>query len=155
MKIYRKHTKKLILELESNSLSRADLSGADLYRADLSGADLSRAYLSGADLSRADLQRIREDLYTILATVPLTEVIQLQTILQSGRIDGSVYEGACACLVGTLAKIKSCDYHTFSPNSDRPIERWFLALRPGMTPENTQIARITDQWITDYLTAHA
>ncbi len=38
-----------------NSLSGANLSGADLSRANLSGADLSRANLSGADLRGANL----------------------------------------------------------------------------------------------------
>jgi uncharacterized protein YjbI with pentapeptide repeats len=45
----------VLKEIDDNSLSGADLSGADLSGAYLSRADLSRAYLSGADLSRADL----------------------------------------------------------------------------------------------------
>ncbi len=43
--------------LSGADLSRANLSGADLSGANLSGADLSRANLSGADLSGADLSR--------------------------------------------------------------------------------------------------
>ena len=60
MKIKNRWTGETIIEIDANTLYRADLSGADLsranlYRADLSGADLYRADLSGADLSGADL----------------------------------------------------------------------------------------------------
>jgi Pentapeptide repeats (8 copies) len=41
--------------LRSADLTRANLSGANLTRANLSGADLTRANLSGADLTRANL----------------------------------------------------------------------------------------------------
>ena len=42
--------------LEGADLRRANLEGADLRRADLRGADLRRANLEGADLYRADLR---------------------------------------------------------------------------------------------------
>jgi uncharacterized protein YjbI with pentapeptide repeats len=42
--------------LSGANLSGADLSGANLYGADLSGANLSRADLGGANLSGADLR---------------------------------------------------------------------------------------------------
>ena len=48
---------KVLFTVVNNTLSRANLSGADLSRANLSGADLSEANLSRADLSGADLYR--------------------------------------------------------------------------------------------------
>ena len=66
MNIYHKNKKTILLTLEAQTLSdadlfRANLSGANLSGADLSGADLSHANLSGADLSGADL--FRADLF--------------------------------------------------------------------------------------------
>ena len=52
--------------LSDANLYRADLSGANLYRANLSGANLYRANLSGANLYRANLCRAdlcRADLF--------------------------------------------------------------------------------------------
>lgn len=36
-------------------------------------------------------------------------------------------------------------------NASRPAERWFLAIRRGHTPENSEVARITEQWIVEWL----
>ena len=60
IQIKNRRTGKLLLELDMETLSGAnlygaDLAGANLYKANLSGADLSKANLSGADLSGADL----------------------------------------------------------------------------------------------------
>ena len=126
----------------------ADLSGADLRGANLRGANLSRADLRGANLSGA-----REDFFSILNIVP-AEVPGLLAKLQAGEIDGSVYEGECACLLGTIGKVRHCNYKQIeglAPNADRPAERWFLALRPGHTPENNQVARITADWIGEWI----
>src|SRR3989339_807905 len=49
-KIKHKYTEKVLKEINSETLSRADLSGANLSEANLIGADLS-----GADLSEANL----------------------------------------------------------------------------------------------------
>jgi hypothetical protein len=147
-------------------LSGADLSGADLRRAvlrradlsgaDLSGADLRRADLSGADLSGADLSDIKNDFIVAILRLP-DEIVFLRNALLDGRIDGSTYEGECACLAGTMAKACNLDWSQFKEKAPMPVaahslrERWFLGIRPGDTPENNPIAKITLEWIDEAL----
>jgi hypothetical protein len=148
-------------DLSGADLRRADLSGADLSGADLRRADLRRADLSGADLRRADLRRadlsgIKEDLFKILDSAPL-EVPGVLAALNAGKVDGSTYEGECACLVGTIANLRSEHYEDLpgiEPDSDRPAERWFMMIREGSTPENNQAAAIAKEWIEEWIAAH-
>ena len=139
--------------LRDANLSGADLGGANLSGADLGGANLDGANLYGANLDGADLTRIRADFETVLASAP-SEVAGLLAVLKDGCIDGTSYEGECACLVGTLANVRGCLYTSIpglQPDSERPAERWFLALRPGYTPENHPVAKITAEWIEAWL----
>ena len=153
--------------LRGANLRDADLSGADLRDADLSGAnlrcaDLSYANLSyanlrganlrGANLSGANLRDFRAAFESILLSA-VSEVPALRLAIVEGRIDGRVYEGECACLVGTIAKIKHCDYRAIDgiePNSSNPAEQWFMNIRPGDTPDKHQIARITLEWLDEF-----
>jgi uncharacterized protein YjbI with pentapeptide repeats len=142
--------------LSGANLRGADLSGANLSGADLSGADLSGVDLSVANLSWADLSAIVTDLFEILNSAP-EEVAGLLKVLRGGKIDGSAYEGECACLVGTIANLQSCYYEdlpNIQVNSIRPAERWFLAISPGDTPENSPIAKITEGWIEGWQAAN-
>ena len=130
-----------------------NLSGADLSDANLSDADLRDADLRGADLRGADLSRIKRDLFEIFAATH-PEIAGLRQALADGQIDGSTYEGDCCCLVGTIARNRGCRFDAVAcvqPDSDRPAERWFLAIRPGDTPETSQIAKITVEWIDEFL----
>ena len=139
------------------NLSGADLSEAMLSEAYLSEANLSEAYLSGADLRRANLSVIKADLFLVLALGGVEETRGLLESLRSGEIDGSQYEGECCCLVGTLANQKGCAYNAIEgliPNAYRPAERWFLAIRTGDTPETSQVAKITEGWIEEWLSAN-
>ena len=143
------------------NLSSADLCGANLRRANLSGANLSgadlrRADLRGADLIDANLIAIKADVLSILDLCP-AEVGGLRDAIASGRIDGSVYAGQCACLIGTIASLKSCEYTSIPgirPDDARPAERWFLAIRPGDTPDKSQIVAITLGWVDEWLAAN-
>src|ERR1043165_4007430 len=131
-------------------LGGADLRGADLGDSDLGGADLGGAYLGGADLrgadlgdSRlrgADLRPIRDDFFAVLSSAP-AEVKGLIAAIKEGRIDGSTYEGKCACLVGTIANMRGLPYTELGllkPKSSRPAERFFLSIKQGDTPETNQ-----------------
>ena len=133
--------------LTDADLTRAVLTDADLTRANLTGAVLTDAVLTGADLDRA-----RRDLRKVFRAVP-AEIPGLLAALRAGRIDGSVYEGECACLVGTLAKVRGAHYESIPgvvPDPDRPIERLFLAIGKGYTPENHPIAKIVAGWIVEW-----
>jgi uncharacterized protein YjbI with pentapeptide repeats len=140
-------------DLRGANLRDANLSDADLRGANLSGANLSGADLRGANLSGADLRGVRCDLRAVLDSAP-DEVVGLLTKLEAGEIDGNVYQGECACLVGTIANLKGVDYTTIpnlAPNGGRPAERWFLAIGKGATPDNNPVAAITHDWICEWL----
>ena len=141
-------------------LRGANLSGADLRGANLGGADLSDANLRGADLRDADdprspLYPIRLDYYSVLDQAP-AEAQGLREALTEGRVDGSVYEGECACLVGTIANVRGCDIGKLGipPNADRPAESWFIPIRKGDTPEGKNEgafrSRLAVQWLDEW-----
>lgn len=133
--------------------SGADLSDAYLSGANLSGANLSDAYLSGADLSDADLRPIRADFYDVLSSTP-AEVPALIAALKEGRVDGSTYEGDCACLVGTIANARNCHHEAIpelKPDASRPIERFFLAIKSGDTPGTSQFSALAVEWAESWL----
>ena len=137
------------------------VTGAVLYRADVTtvvaaveaavkaGVSLSWAYLAGANLKDAYLDKTREDFYAILSSAH-AEIPALWKALLDGKVDGSAYEGECACLVGTIAKARGADYRAMSPNSTRAAERWFLAIRRGDTPDNSAVSRLTVEWLREY-----
>ena len=139
-------------DLRGAHLSSADLRGADLRGASLSSANLSSADLRGADLRGADLSSAKNDFWEILLRAP-KEIAGLRAALVEGRIDGSTYEGACSCLVGTLAQVRGVRYQEmgFSPDSSRPAERWFMAIKKGDTPENNVVSKITVEWLDEFV----
>lgn len=50
-----------------------------------------------------------------------------------GRVDGSQYEGECACLVCTLANAANKPYSEAFPDCSvsNPAEQWFAMIRKG------------------------
>jgi hypothetical protein len=122
-------------------LRGADLTGAVLTDADLTGADLTDADLTGAVLTRAvltdaDLRSFKADLWMTL-TQNRAEVPGLIAALRDGRVDGSTYEGECACLVGTIAKTKAVSYSALEHDPSNPAERWFSMIKAGDKPGDT------------------
>jgi uncharacterized protein YjbI with pentapeptide repeats len=136
--------------LSDANLHAANLSDANLHAANLSAADLSAANLSDADLRAANLKPIRADFYDVLAWAP-SEVPGLIAALKEGRVDGSTYTGTCACLVGTIANIRGVDVDVLPQDSYRPIERFFMSIRKGHTPENNQHSAIALEWAQSWL----
>ena len=71
----------------------------------------------------------------------------LREKLIKGEIDGTQYEGDCACLVGTLANAdggldKVCETIPFyDKGTHNPGESWFLNIHKGDTPKNNQFAK--------------
>lgn len=139
--------------LTGASLIGANLTGADLTDADLTGANLKRANLTTANLAAADLTLIKSDLFDVLLRAP-GEVSALRQALIDGRVNGSVHQGECAGLVGTIANACGTP-HTSLPNglvpkSSRPAERWFRGISPGDTTETSQVTAITVEWIDEF-----
>ena len=140
--------------LRGADLRDADLRGANLRDANLRGADLRGADLGGADLRGADLTPIRDDVWAVLASAP-AEVDGLRAAIVEGRIDGSTYDGACCCLVGTLANVRHCKYSeipSLRPNASRPAERFFASIKPGDTPETSPFSKLALEWVDLWLT---
>ncbi len=131
--------------LRGADLSGADLSGADLRGADLRGANLRGAnlrdaylrgaYLRGANLSDADLRSFKADFWAVLTTAR-KEIPGLVKAMREGRINGSTYEGDCACLVGTIANVRHVPVDTLERDSSRPAEQWFLMIKNGDKPND-------------------
>ena len=118
--------------------------------ANLSGADLRGANLRGANLRDADLSGAKKGLFSVLAE-SLAEISGLILALKEGRVDGLTYRDECACLKGTIANVRKVSVVTLERNPSRPIERLFLAIRPGDTPENNPIVLIVLGWIAEFL----
>jgi hypothetical protein len=133
--------------LDGARLDGASLDGARLVRASLDGASLDGARLDGANL-----KPIQDDFDAVLLAA-VSEMDGLEKALFSGQVDGSTYSGPCACLVGTIAKVRGCDYRKLdglTPDASRPIETFFLAIRKGDTPETSQFAALAVDWIRDF-----
>ena len=139
-----------------SNLSGSNLSGSDLRGSNLSCSDLSGSDLSNSDLSGSDLSKQKNDFWEVLLRAT-HEVSGLRAALVTGKVDGSTYEGACACLVGTIANVRGATNYRelgngLKPNSSRPAERWFLAIKRGDTPETSPISKITVEWLDEFVT---
>jgi hypothetical protein len=152
-------------DLTRADLTRADLTDARLTDArltcaDLTDADLTCADLTRADLTRADLTRAKQDFRAVLDAAP-DEVAGLLLAIREGRINGSYYEGECACLKGTIANVRGCRYDALGdadalrPDSHRPSERLFMGISPGHVPAINPVARIVEGWILEWQAARA
>ncbi|AIV66827.1 pentapeptide repeat-containing protein [Burkholderia pseudomallei] len=141
-------------DLRGANLRDADLRDADLRGANLRDADLRDANLRGADLSGADLLPIKADFIEVISQAP-REVPALIEALKAGRVDGSTYSGECACLVGTIANARGIDVDSsefgIPKDSSRPVERFFVAIRKGDTPETNAASKLALEWAETWL----
>ncbi|MFJ6322301.1 MULTISPECIES: pentapeptide repeat-containing protein [unclassified Rhizobium] len=140
-------------DLRSADLRYADLRYANLRSADLRYANLRSADLSSADLSYADLRSFKADLWMTL-TQNRHEVPALVAALRDGRVDGSTYEGECACLVGTIANAKNVYYEVLDHGASNPAEQWFAMIRKGDKPEDDSAggfaSKMALEWATEW-----
>jgi hypothetical protein len=151
-------------DLLNADLSGADLHGADLYRANIVSADLRGANLGSTDLRNAE--SAREDVRRLISDAP-TEALGLLLALRAGKVDGSCYEGACACLCGTIAQVRAGKVLLYygdvmeildsAPlaDSSRPAEQWALVINEGDTPQKSPVVALTVQWIEEWLAEQA
>jgi uncharacterized protein YjbI with pentapeptide repeats len=144
-------------DLSGAGLSGASLRGANLSGADLSGADLSEADLSEADLSRADLRSIKHDIWGVLLYNRAEVAAHLEQ-LKAGRVNGRLYKGECACLVGSLCNLRGIDAELpdsvigMPKNAHSLAERWYMGIWPGDTPQTSPIVALTVDWINEFIT---
>ncbi len=139
--------------LEGANLRDANLRGANLEDANLEGANLIGANLEDANLRGANLEVIKFDFWAVLSSQP-KEVQGLRKAIIEGRINGSSYTGDCACLVGTIANVAHIPYDSLQclkPDSDRPIERFFLGIKKGDIPAKSQFSKLALQWLDEWL----
>ncbi|QIB39380.1 pentapeptide repeat-containing protein [Rhizobium oryzihabitans] len=141
-------------DLSYANLRYADLRSANLSYADLSYANLRSANLSYADLSYANLRSFKADLWMTL-TQNRHEVPALIAALRDGRVDGSTYEGECACLVGTIANAKSVNYDVLDHSASNHAEQWFAMIRKGDKPEDDSAggfaSKMALEWSLEWL----
>jgi hypothetical protein len=76
-----------------------------------------------------------------------SEVPYLKEKLISGQVDGTQYEGECACLVGSLGKTKGvnavCSSIPFYSKGLHNLgEQFFWQIRKGDTPENSEFSKV-------------
>ncbi len=140
-------------DLRYADLSSADLSSANLRSANLRYADLRYADLSYADLSSANLSSIKNDYWDVLLK-GIPEIENLRVAIVEGKIDGSTYEGECACLFGTLEKTSDQKLKKLireQRNLSRPIEVFFAAIKKGDTPKTNQASKIALDWLDEFI----
>jgi len=88
----------------------------------------------------------------ILTLFP-SEVEGLKLALRAGKVNGRLYEGPCACLIGTIANVRGCYYRDLpgiEPDANRPAEEWFTLIREGDTPETSAVVLLTLAWIEEW-----
>ena len=115
----------------------------------LRDADLRDAVLRGADL-----EPIRADLIRVL-TDARAEAPAFLAALLAGRVDGCVYRGDCACLVGTIANARGVDVATLPQNPDSLIEKFVLGISRGDTPATNPVARLVAEWTETFIAKNA
>jgi len=141
-------------ETEKNTVAKTINEFLRLAAEKYERADLTDADLTDADLTDANLTNFRNDIWAIL--LQSNEVDNVLKALKEGKVNGSVYEGECACLVGTIANSKGCKYNDvdrlngLKTDSNRPAERWFMQIQPEQTPENSNAVKLTVEWIEEF-----
>lgn len=140
-KIHRWDAGETIAEVQAETfieaIEKLVAEGKDLYRARLDGARL--------DFFKNDLWNV------LLHAIP--EIDGLMLAPREGRVEGSVYEGECSCLLGTIANIRHCDVNhldNLQRDSSRAAEQWFMAISKGDTPEKSNVVKITLEWIAEF-----
>jgi hypothetical protein len=133
-------------DLRLGDLRLDDLRLGDLRLDDPRWGDLRLGDLRLGDVRLDDLYW--QDYFDVLWRVP-DEIAGLIAALKAGKVNGSCYEGACACLCGTIANLKHCNYQKIPglvPDSSRPIEQLFLGIGVGSTPENNPWCAMAVRW---------
>jgi uncharacterized protein YjbI with pentapeptide repeats len=141
--------------LTDANLTGANLTDANLTDANLTDANLTGANLTGANLARANLTEIKDDFFAVLVRA-IPEVEYLKEAVINGKINGSTYDVSdCSCLSGTLEFAATemrlpTEEILLCRRSNRPIERFFLSIRVGDNPGNSQFSLLVLRWIEEF-----
>jgi hypothetical protein len=140
-------------EKENYTVKRA------LQDAVLRGADLRGAVLRGikGDLPQAYVNEASREMLFIFEHLK-SELPYLREKLVAGEVDGTQYEGDCACLIGSLGQGTSegvdqvCEAIPYYEKGLHNIsEQWFWNIREGDTPESSPFAKQALKLIDDVL----
>ena len=96
---------------------------------------------------------IKADFLDILDHAP-DEVAGLRLAFVEGRISGRHYEGPCACIKGTIAKLQGCHFYEIygiKAHHLSPVEQFFLNIKKSDTPENNGESKLAVEWIDEWL----
>ncbi len=108
------------------------------------------------------LEDVKRDIIETCLKVP-NEIPSLREALATGHIDGGSYTAAwvsnCRCFTGTLAYATGKGWVDWRDDPERPIdygtdkirEQWFLSIKPGDTPENSEVCALTLSWVDEAL----
>lgn len=123
-------------------------------------------YIQDCDLLDMDLAK--RNIYAIYDKNP-KEVIGVLKAIDEGRIDGTLYTGKCACLIGTigqlrgLAEKRTYDWdvepsilNTFnkeiwSIDFMSPAEQFFIKILEGDTPSTSEYSKFARKWTIEWL----
>jgi len=95
----------------------------------------------------------RADHDRILGEARANEIRALRRALVEGRVDGSRYDGECACLVGTLEAVRGHGENSVvRRDGGSPAERWYLSIHRVPAARHSMAAAAVE-WIDDYLSA--
>ena len=104
------------------------------------------AYLKGAkNIPQSYINICSRDMLFIFQALK-KELPYLREKIVKGQVDGTQYEGECACLIGTLANSdggvdKVCNtIPYYEKGLHNPAEQWFWQIKIGDTPKNNFFA---------------
>ena len=125
-------------ESEGNTI-KSTLVEAVKSRVDLRGANLKKLPVDFINQCSRDMLFIFQQLKD--------ELPAFKEKLLAGKVNGSQYEGDCACLLGTFAKVKKekvdkvCKVIPFYEKGTHNMgEAWFLNIKEGDTPKSNGFA---------------
>jgi hypothetical protein len=142
------------LDSSQATIKTLDSSQATIKTRDSSQATIKTLGSSQATIETWESANIRDDLWAVLCSYP-SEILTLREALLAGLINGKVYEGDCACLVGTIAKTQGVHFKylkSIKPNGNRPAELWFWNIKTGDTPSTNKFSALALKWIDELLT---
>lgn len=110
------------------------------------------------NLSKSYTELCRKDFKNIITLFDAQkEVSFLRKAIIEGKIYGDFYYGKCACLIGTLAKVRKMHFERlckdvgYFPGLHNPAEVWFFNIKKGDTPETSFFSKKALEWCDELI----